>query len=332
MKIQNHLWIQNPLSDIVLYGYIWIIVFSLLLLFPDNYPTIILIVLLFNYVHRHYTFALVYGESEEFNKHRPVYIGLPVLCLIITYFFVQFDKFSILVTASLLWTIYHTVAQKYGFTRIYSRKAGYGDARTDMWIIYSWVIFIFFSMLFTEQDNLLKYRAGRLVLGYISDYMHVVKALAGVSLVASIYFTVRYIYIEYKNREKISIPKNLYVLSILLMYTTFFHSVIVGFIVLGFSHAVEYISFVNYFVNKKYRNKPDSNSLLARVNKKLWLYSGLFAIGVIALSLTGRHFDKQALSIYIVGTSFLHFTYDGLIWKVRKPDVGRPLDIKYKPT
>ena len=107
------------------------------------------------------------------------------------------------------------------------------------------------------------------------------------------------------------------------------HSVVIGYIVMGFSHAVEYIAFVNYFVDKKYKKKPESKSLLARASKKLWLYSGLFALVVIVLSLTGRHFDKKALAIYIVGSSFLHFTYDGLIWKVRRPEVGKPLEIKY---
>jgi hypothetical protein len=37
----------------------------------------------------------------------------------------------------------------------------------------------------------------------------------------------------------------------------------------------------------------------------------------------------EALGIYIVGSGFLHFIYDGWIWKVRRPEVGAPLGISY---
>lgn len=332
MTSQSKLWIQNPVSDLIFYSFGWLVIFFLLLVFSNNYGVIILIVLLFSYVHRHYTFALVYGEREEFEKHRNIYIGLPIVCLIATVAFVYLDSFKILLTISVLWTIYHTIAQKYGITRIYSRKAGYGEPRTELWTIYSWVIFLFFYMIATQYDRLLDYRAARFLVSYLVEYKDILKMIATAALVASVYFTIRYIYVEYKNRDKISIPKNLYMLSILLIYATFLHSVVVGYVVMGFSHAIEYIAFVNFFVDRKYKKKTDSKSVLAKASKKLWLYSGIFALAVVALALTGRHFDKQALAIYIVGTSFLHFTYDGLIWKVRRPDVGKPLEINYKST
>lgn len=332
MTSQSKLWIQSPISDLLFYSFGWLVIFFLLLAFSNNYGVIILIVLLFSYVHRHYTFALVYGEKEEFNRHKFIYIGLPILCLIATVAFVYLDSFKILLTISVLWTIYHTIAQKYGITRIYSRKSDYGEARTELWLIYSWVIFLFFYMITTQHERLLDYKAAKFLVSYLINYNNILEIIATFALVVSIYFTLRYIYIEYKNRDKISLPKNLYVLSILLIYATFLHSVVVGYVVMGFSHAIEYIAFVNFFVDKKYKKKSDSKSPLAKASKNLWLYSGVFALAVVALALTGRHFDKQALNIYIVGTSFLHFTYDGLIWKVRRPEVGKPLEIKYKTT
>lgn len=332
MNLQSKFWIQDPFSDLIYYSFGWLIILFLLLIFKNHYAPIILVVLLFSYVHRHYTFALVYGEKEEFNKHRLIYTGLPLLCLIATFLFVYYDSFKILLAVSVVWTIYHTIAQKYGITRIYSRKSEYGEAHTEMWIIYSWAIFLFFYMLTTQKENLLDYSIGRLALGYLEQHSQYLNSFAIVALIASLYFTARYIIIEFKNRDKISIPKNLYVLSVLIIYATFLHSVVIGYIVMGFSHAIEYIAFVNFFVDKKYKKNTNSTSLLARASKNLWLYSGLFAIAVVGLALTGRQIDKQAVSIYIVGTSFLHFTYDGLIWKVRKPDVGKPLDIKYETT
>jgi hypothetical protein len=104
---------------------------------------------------------------------------------------------------------------------------------------------------------------------------------------------------------------------------------VVGYIVFGFSHAIEYIAFVNIFVGAKYRKKPESNTFFSRVSKRQWLYSGVFAAVIIVLSIIGMKLDQNAFLIYIVGSSFLHFIYDGLIWKVRHPEVGKPLDIKY---
>ena len=79
MEIAKKLWIQNSWADTIFYSFGWIVILTLLLIFQNNYAWIILIVLLFNYVHRHYTFALVYGENEEFSRRRLIYIALPAL-------------------------------------------------------------------------------------------------------------------------------------------------------------------------------------------------------------------------------------------------------------
>jgi len=65
-------------------------------------------------------------------------------------------------------------------------------------------------------------------------------------------------------------------------------------------------------VNSKYKKKPDSMSPLAVASKKQWFYSSLFSIGIVALCLIGIKFNENAFEIYIVGSSFLHFIYDGL--------------------
>ena len=332
MEVAKKLWIQNGWADTIFYSFGWVVIFLLLLAFQNNYAWIIVVVLLFNYVHRHYTFALVYGENEEFNRRRLVYIALPIAAIVVTFIFVKYDSFKILLTISIIWTMYHTVAQKYGLTRIYSRKAGYGEARTELWLIYSWFIFLFLFLAVQDQGTVKHYRAGRVILGVLGEYMPYVRAASYVAMAACIYFTLRYVYIEIKNWRQISIPKNIYVFSIILLYTIFLYSLVIGYIVFAFSHALEYIAFVNFYVSAKYKKKPLHNSLLAKASKKLWLYSSLFAVIVVLVSLYGQQYNRQALEIYIVGSSFLHFIYDGMIWKVRRPEVGKPLEIKYKST
>ena len=322
-------WINNPTTDLVFFSYGWILIFLPLLLFKQYEAIILIIVLLFSYVHRHLTFALVYGEKEEFNKRKEFYIVLPLIAALVTFISVYLGAFKILLTISVIWTLYHSISQKYGITRIYSRKAGYGEAWLDKWIIYSWFVYLFFALGDKEKDTLLQYEVGQVALGIVGDHLNILSSISYLFLVVATVITIIYAYNEIKNFNKISIAKNLYVLSILLLYSVFYYSLIAGYIVFAFSHAIEYIAFVNIFVKSRYKKKKDSNSLLAKASKKQWLYSALFSAVVAVLSLIGMKYGENALLIYVTGTSFLHFIYDGLIWKVRKPEVGKPFEIKY---
>ena len=175
---------------------------------------LVLLVVITIYVHRHYTFALVYGQKEEFEKNKRTYIFLPILAALVTFACIYLDIFSALVALSVVWTMYHSVAQKFGITRIYSRKAGYGIPWIDKGIIYSWFIYLFFAIAVKEQGTIVGYQAGKFIMGYVGDYLPYIEKASYVFLVASIVFTLIYIYQEFKNRHQISLAKNLFVFSV----------------------------------------------------------------------------------------------------------------------
>jgi len=293
---------------------------------------LVLVVFMVNYVHRHLTFALVYGDREEFESRKTAYLVLPLIMAIITVGFVYFSVFAVLLTLSVMWTMYHSVAQKYGLTRIYSRKAGYGASWLDRAVIFSWFAYLVFALADKEKDTLHNFSAGQTILDHIGDYVGLMGTISYVILAVALFFTIIYIATEYGNRHRISIPKNLYVFSVLLLYSIFLYDLVVGYIVFAFSHGIEYIAFVNMYIKKKYRQRPSSRSFLAQASRKLWIYSALFSLLIISLCLIGINYDKGGFATYIVGSSFLHFLYDGWIWKLRKPGVGKPLDIKYAST
>lgn len=325
-------WIRNPLTDLTFFSFGWIPVFLSLIVFKEHIGFIILFVLMFTSVHRHYTFALVYGEKEEFEKRKALYVLLPIMAVLVTFVSLYLDSFPILVALSVLWVLYHSVSQKYGITRIYSRKAGYGEAWIEKGVIFSWFVYLFFALMEKEKGTLHQYPVGEVILSLVGDYLGYLTLISYFLLAVAVFFTLLFAYQEFKNRHQLSTAKVLYVFSTLLLYFIFFHSLVVGFIVFGFSHALEYIAFVNIFVKSKYKKKPDSSSPLAMASKKQWLYSALFSVGILVLSLLGMKLNENAFLIYIVGSSFLHFIYDGLIWKVRRPEVGKPFDIKYAST
>ncbi|MEE9251816.1 MAG: hypothetical protein V3U74_00470 [Thermodesulfobacteriota bacterium] len=343
-------WIQNPALDTIFYSFGWIAALIPLVYFKQDilraiilggtiggikrhpellYPMLtIVVVLVLNYVHRHYTFALVYGEREEFEKRKKLYISLPFISAAVTLAFILTGHFVIILTISVMWTIYHVVSQKYGITRIYSRKAGYGQWWMEKGILYSWFVYLVFAIVERSELTLSRYTAGRELLGYIGGYLHIFTTISYFCLAAAIVFTLIYAHNEYKFRARFSWAKNLYVFSILLIYATFFYDFIIGYLVFGFSHALEYVVFVNTFVSSKYKQKKYT-SALAAASKKLWLYSSLFSAGVVVFCLVGMNLDRNVFEMYIVGSSFLHFIYDGWIWKVSKPEVGTPFKIKY---
>lgn len=322
-------WIQAPAIDLALFSYGWLIVL-LPLLWVDAwiYP-IVFAVLMVNDLHRHYTFVLVYGEPEEFEKRRTLYIWLPIVAALVAFAFVYSKSFPVLLTISVLWTMYHSVGQKYGITRIYARKAGYGEAWIEKGLIFSWFFYVVFAIAEEEAATLTQFDAGRVVLAALGHTLQYMTALSYPILAVALGFTLLFVRQEYANRHRMSVAKVLYVASILMLFAVFFRSLVIGYVVFGFSHALEYIALVNIFIKTKYAKRPEAQSLLARASRRLWLSSTLFGIGVVGVCAVAQLQYAEALGIYIVGSGFLHFIYDGWIWKVRRPEVGAPLGISY---
>jgi hypothetical protein len=322
-------WIQAPVADLAFFSYGWLLVLLPLLWIDAWFYAVVFAVIMVNDLHRHYTFVLVYGEPEEFEKRKALYIGLPIVAALVSFAFVYSKSFPVLLTISVLWTMYHSVGQKYGITRIYARKAGYGEAWIEKGLIFSWFSYIVFAIAEKEAATLSQFEAGRVVLTSLGDLLRYMTVLSYPILAVALVFTALFVRQEYLNRDRMSVAKMLYVTSILLLYSVFFRSLVIGYVVFGFSHALEYIALVNIFVKTKYAQRPEVKSLLARASRRLWLSSSVFGVGVVGLCVAAQLWNAEALAIYIVGSSFLHFIYDGLIWKVRRPEVGAPLGIAY---
>jgi hypothetical protein len=322
-------WIHAPVADLILFSYGWLIVL-LPLLWVDAwvYP-VVFAILMVNDLHRHYTFVLVYGEPEEFEKRKTLYIWLPIVAAFVAFAFVYSKSFPVLLVISVLWTMYHSVGQKYGITRIYARKAGYGEPWIEKGLVFSWFYYVVVAIAEKEAATLSQFDAGRVVLDSLGGALKYMTALSYPMLIVALGFTLLFVRQEYLNRHHMSVAKVLYVMSILLLYAVFFRSLLIGYLVFGFSHALEYIALVNIFVKTKYARRPEAHSLLARASRRLWLSSTLFGAGVVGVCAVTQLQYAEALGIYIVGSGFLHFIYDGWIWKVRQPEVGAPLGISY---
>lgn len=445
-------WIQSSRIDLIFFSWGWLPVLVLFVAlnlagWEDKGQSLLIVaILLFNFLHRHLTFPLVYGDPEQLKRRRAAYFGLPLFFLVLTVFCLSMVKparmesdpvpaafslppgarlnvhfqgpdekkpvkvlfsgaeqnaeqaaaafhrtlgtrlevsvngdrlvfqipegspdtafrfsgvpantawlsdlglktswgrwirdkrpwFLALVVVSVLWTMYHTVMQKVGLLRVYSRKANWGDAWLDKAAIFSWFVYVFCQSAAMEsvRERVRTLAASGRVLHSIVQPMEAWLWIPAVlSLIVSLILTGLYVKKEAANPGGFNAPKNLFFLSVLGLYGVFFYDLLVGYAVMGFSHAIEYLAFVNIFSRKKYLAKPADSSLLARAVRRQAASFAFFALTLLAVFFIWRGYSRTTLQWYIVGSSFLHFIYDGWIWKVRQPEVGRPLGLNYE--
>ena len=101
------------------------------------------------------------------------------------------------------------------------------------------------------------------------------------------------------------------------------HGPLVGYLVFGVAHSLEYIAFVYHFGERKFRGQSTSLAalLLGRVRRAPLVIAPLLA----GYALVHQHRFSLAFVVYFSTTSALHYLYDGWVWRMREPDVARPL-------
>jgi hypothetical protein len=242
--------------------------------------------------------------------------------------------FLLLMLVSALWNFWHTLMQKLGILRVYSRKADYGKSWLDRSMVWVWFGCLFFALAASSEARRQVTRlaeAGRILTHATEPILPWLSFLVVGFLLVGGALTTLYFIQEFKNRQNFHWPKNIFLFSIWGIYLTFFYDFFAGYVTFGFSHAVEYLAFVNVYAHRKYAHRTPVSSWMAR-----WVgHQGrnfLIFMGVSAAIFVPWFWNSpMTLNWYIVTTSFMHFLYDGWIWKVRRPEVGSALGIQYAP-
>lgn len=345
-------WIGGPRVDLLCFGFGWVPLFLLFVLTAElghrvqAWPLLLVFVLAVSFVHRHLTFPLVYGDGEQFRARRWSYLLFPVFFFGITALGVYYvlpgqnparpvrPLITVLAILSVTWNIYHVLMQKMGILRIYSRKAGYGKPWVDKAMVWAWFVFLTLQLLCTDRARrqaAIMHSAARVLVKSLESVQTLLPILTGISLVAALVVTAFYLRQEWEQGKAVAWPKNIFLLSILLLYSTLLYNFYVGYVVFGFSHALEYLAFVNLFSRKKYLARPAESSPMARWIRRQAAYFAGFAVSGFGGYLLWRYWSADTLNYYIIGSSFLHFLFDGWIWKVRDPKVAQPLGIQTQP-
>jgi hypothetical protein len=304
------------------------------------------------YVHRHYTFVLVYGDRDTFRVRARDFVLAPLLVFAFIgacrglYGASRGDSWAWLGSAAWwtvmisvgVWNVWHTLMQRYGILRIYAGKVGHGLQARDhgrrdlavLWtsvILVSWVTLMFRASTFAGQGN------ARRALKIAGPWLTGISAWALLAVLVVAWMTAFSVWLRHELRADLElrarVPRWLFLASTLGLFVVFVvHGPIVGYLCFGVAHALEYIAFVHHFGQQKFARGPEIRSPAAALLRRP-LYTAPLLIGGLLLAFVLLYDQRRAdvYMVYYMGTSMLHFLYDGWIWKVRRPEVRAPLGV-----
>jgi hypothetical protein len=300
--------------------------------------------LTFSVMHQPLTLLLVYGDRRQFATRRAVFVISPfVLAGLVL--FGMYVSLALLAVIAATWNAVHTLQQRYGLTRIYGRKAGDTHGRLERMVLYGALITAVLAAAAATGTAEKVATAGiggsnRRALDLLTDAAPVARVLLPFAALFALVALVRWIRAE-RRHTTANPAKWIYVGSTLLLIALIAVNPLVGFVAYVGAHAAEYFLIVHHHLEGRYRPRPKpgapvpdaaelrtgpvSTVVRSRAGRTGFLAAYLAAIGAVLVGLTSVGYPYFTLFVLIAGG--LHLFYDGLIWKLRRPDVGRGFDL-----
>jgi len=235
--------------------------------------------------------------------------------------------FLLLAALSVLWTIWHTLMQKMGLLRVYASISKTGTPWGDRVFVFSWFLAVLFSLLARDDVRAVavaRSSFARVVDGIVAPLSPLMWTLSAVAFVVALSSTWTFIK-DVQARGRVAWPRLSFALSLLVLYGVLCVDLVIGYAMLGLSHSLEYLAFVVVFSKKKYARVDDDSVPMVRWTRRPWRSLAVFVVVFWGAFFAARWASSSWLHVYIVGSSFLHFLFDGWIWKVKRPAVHAPL-------
>jgi hypothetical protein len=233
------------------------------------------------------------------------------------------------------WNVWHVIQQRYGLMRVYAARARGGlesreAARADKGLLWSSVAVAACGAAIWRVRSLEGIPQATPLLAIVRPLSTgpVIGITTAAALVVWALAIGRWLRIEMASGGGTARwPRWIFGLSTLALLAIFVvHGPVVGYLVFGVAHSIEYLAFVHQFGEKKY-NRGTSNvaALLVGSMRRAPLFLAPLLLGYVFLY---RHRFALAYVTYYATTSVLHYLYDGWIWRLREPRVARPLAVE----
>ena len=283
---------------------------------------------LLGYHHVASTFTRLVFDAESFRQNRFLVVQLPLIVLGTTLAVAMTAGYWVLPTVYLYWQWFHYTRQSYGIERCYRRKADPRAAIDDYATtraLYLLPLLGIFYRSYQEQSSFLGMDVKYLPVGPT-----VLALIAAVAIISIAYCTFRQMQAWWQGR--LPLAHTLYVLSHHVIFLTGYmliEDITTGWIVLNVWHNAQYILFVWWFNNNRFKNEVDPKrrflSTLCLSRNFLGYIAVCLAISTVAytlmyraaIPLTSATAVPVTLVILMV-TNFHHYVVDGIIWKKRR--------------
>ncbi len=273
--------------------------------------------------HRWLTLLLVAADPDRRDGRAWVFVALAVVAAAaVAGVYAVTGAFACLAVADYLWNAWHFASQHQGVLRMYARKAGGGPDWLERHALRAFLVYV---LLRTAgwTTGWLEADAGSLSwLGTADLVLLAVPAVVlGVNLLGA----------DARRAGKLC-----YLLSVLTLYSLLLLAlrnewrgwVIALTAAASMVHASEYLAIVTHYARR--RTAVGSGGAF-RAMAGRWL--GLLGMYAVALGLVGVFLADPSggLPTVWVGlnlwAAFLHYAYDGLIWKLRRPATAGALGV-----
>lgn len=261
--------------------------------------------------HRWITLGLVFLDRERFHQRQGTFLaiaaGVATVCLGVR---LTTGALTCLLAIDYLWNAWHFAAQHHGIYRIYSRAAtplpALGDS-LEKWALRGFLLYVILRVVSaTWSDAIIEQRLR------MCDF---------VVLVVPAWLVLR----DLSQMSPRSAGRSTYLISMLCLYLALLwavHERRLGLVLSlatasALFHAIEYLSLVSWSVQRRHAGLGSQMGLLALVVPRWGI--ALLAF-VIVLGAAGWLMDQKYLEAWLtinVIVAFLHYAYDGLIWRRR---------------
>ena len=328
-------WINRPIGDLAI-AFCWLPASVVAFVLNDRVSalrTFVGIVFIVSFLHQPLTLGLVYGDREQFNRRRLLYVVTPFVAFAAVLIGRNISLTMVGIIAG-AWNIEHTLMQRYGLVRIYGRKGGDEHGRLEKSMLISWLVAVLaWLVTFSDLEALIRHigmgATNASGVRFLSSSRPVTQWLLIPVLATAAWFTVKWVRAEVRSVATRNPAKYLYMLSTALLLALMVVHPIAGFAGYVAGHSIEYFAIVHRSLSK--RAATGDVSLVARATRtpgrRGLIYTGYVAAIGAFIWATGSVLPEHLYAFAILFLGAMHIFYDGFVWKLGRPKLAASLGI-----
>lgn len=316
-------WLVSPWFDLLFFANVaWVAALLPFYLSDDGEPHVRFWQVYFlTTPHRWITLALVATDPDRRAGRSWLFIALAVAAAAVVGGAWAFSgAFVCLAMVDYVWNCWHFGAQHGGILRMYSRRVGHQRPRLETLAMRTLVVYT-------------SLRLAGWTTGWTEVWPTAGSALRIVDLLALLPAGIL-LALEWSHRPMARAGKISYLTSVTMLYALLLLAVRdgrFGWLILSLTtaaaafHAIEYLAVVSYYAR---RRRDQGTPALFQTLARQWLsviFAFVFAMGIVAMAAESRYREFWfGLNLW---AAFLHYAYDGLIWKLRRAATAEALGV-----